>query len=452
MMEIFQTIWTALTTPNETLTTILMFPIYFIDAFVNMLLFTTLLDIKSEKKSKLIYVVSISIIAFITRTFIPDPYGIFANMIMVILLIKFILKASWLKSLLAEFILIAFSSVLELFMLQLYLSIFDITKEIVMSVPLYRIVYILSIYLCIYIIYRIIKFFKFRFNLENLTKKNKILFIINTLLGIIAIGTQFYLISFYSDKMPIGITIVSILSLLAYFFISIYSLLNTTKLETTSQNLAEAQLYNKTLSLLHDKMRGFKHDFHNIVQGIGGYISTNDMEGLKKYYSQLLKDCDQVNNLTALNPSIINNSAIYNVMAAKYHRADELGVQINLAIFMDLNEIEQHMKIYEFTRILGILMDNAIEATSECKDKVIHVTFRKEENRKRMVMIIENTYLDKDVDIDRIFDKDFSTKSKETNSGLGLWEVRQVLKKNNNLNLFTTKNEEIFVQQFEIYY
>ena len=452
MMEIFQTIWTALTTQNETLSTILMFPIYFIDAFVNMLLFTTLLNIKSERKSKFIYIVSISIIAFITRTFIPDLYGIFANMIMVILLIKFILKASWLKSLLAEFTLIAFSSVLELFMLQLYLSIFNLTKEIVMSVPLYRIVYILSIYLCIYIIYRIIKFFKFRFNLENLTQKNKILFIVNTLLGIIAIGTQFYLISFYSDKMPIGITIVSILSLFAYFFISIYSLLNTTKLETTSRNLTEAQLYNKTLSLLHDKMRGFKHDFHNIVQGIGGYISTNDMEGLKKYYSQLLKDCDQVNNLTALNPSIINNSAIYNVMADKYHKADELGVQINLAIFMDLNEIEQHMKIYEFTRILGILMDNAIEATAECKDKIIHVTFRKEENRKRILMIIENTYLNKNVDIDRIFDKDYSTKSKTTNSGLGLWEVRQVLKKNNNLNLFTTKNEEFFVQQFEIYY
>ena len=452
MMEIFQTIWTTLTTQNERLATILFFPMYFIVTFVNMLLFTTILDIKSTKKSKIIYVFSIGTIAFLFRTFIPDPYGIFANMIMVILLIKFILKASWLKSLLSEFIIIALSSILELFMLQFYLSIFKITKEIVMSIPLYRISYTLSIYLCIYIVYKIINFFKFHFNLENMTKKNKILFIINTLLGILAIGTQFYLISFYSDKMPIGITIVSILSLLAYFFISIYSLLNTTKLETTSRNLEEAQLYNKTLTLLHDKMRGFKHDFHNIVQGIGGYISTNNMEGLKKYYSQLLKDCDQVNNLTALNPSIVNNSAIYNVMAAKYHRADELGVQINLAIFMDLNEIEKHMKIYEFTRIMGILMDNAIEATSECKDKIIHVTFRKEENRKRIVMIIENTYLNKDVDIDRIFDKDYSTKSKETNSGLGLWEVRQILKKNNNLNLFTTKNEEFFVQQFEIYY
>ena len=452
MMEIFQTIWTALTTPNETLSTILMFPIYFIDALVNMLLFTTILDIKAEKKNKIFYVVSISIIAFITRTFIPDPYGTFLNMAMFILVVKFILKTSWLKALLSEFIVISLSSILELFMFQLYLTAFSISHDAVMTIPMNRLLFILSIYLCLFLIYKVIKYFKIHIDLENMTKRNKILFIVNTIFGILAIGTQLFLIAFYSDKMPIGVTIISILSLLAYFFISLYSLFNTTKLETTSQNLTEAQLYNKTLILLHDKMRGFKHDFHNIVQGLGGYISTNDMEGLKKYYSQLLKDCDQVNNLTALNPSIINNSAIYNVMAAKYHRADELGVQINLAIFMDLNEIEKHMKIYEFTRIIGILMDNAIEATAECKDKVIHVTFRKEENRKRMLMIIENTYLNKDVDIDRIFDKDFSTKSKETNSGLGLWEVRQILKRNNNLNLFTTKNEEFFVQQFEIYY
>ena len=29
---------------------------------------------------------------------------------------------------------------------------------------------------------------------------------------------------------------------------------------------------------------------------------------------------------------------------------------------------------------------------------------------------------------------------------------KDLAKKNNNLNLFTTKNEEFFVQQFEIYY
>ena len=35
--------------------------------------------------------------------------------------------------------------------------------------------------------------------------------------------------------------------------------------------------------------------------------------------------------------------------------------------------------------------------------------------------------------------------------GLGLWEVRKVLKKNDNLNLFTTKTNDFFTQQLEIY-
>ena len=451
-MEIFQTIWTALTTPNEMMVTIFCLPLYFIEAIVNMLLFTTVLNINSSKKSKIIYVIVISLIACLNRTLVPDPYSVFVNIVLAIVIIKFTLNTSFLKALLAEFMAIATSSVLELFMFKFYLSVLNIPYDNVMYIPIYRFIFTFSIYLCIYLLYRVIKYFKFSINLENMTKKNKILFFINTFLGILAIGTQFYLIIFYSDKMPIYITVISILSICAYFTISIYSLLSTSKLDTTSRDLEEAQLYNKTLTILHDSMRGFKHDFHNIVQGIGGYVDRGDLEGLKKYYKQLLQDCGRVNNLTALNPAVINHPAIYNVLATKYHKADEIGVQINLGIFMDLNNIEKYMKIYEFTRILGILMDNAIEAASECEEKVIHVSFRKEANRNRLVMIIENTYKNKDINIDKIFEKDFSTKSKKTNSGLGLWEIRQILKRNNNLNLFTTKNEEFFIQQFEIYY
>ena len=451
-MEIFQTIWTALTTQNEVALNVTGFISCFIEGIVNVLLITTILDINSSKKSKIIYVVSISTIAFISRTFIPNPYATFVNMITTFLIVKFVLKANFIKSLIALFIPIILISILELFMVQIYLRIFNITYESIMIIPLYRALFTLSIYLCIYLIYRIIRYFKFHINLENMNKKNKILFATNAILGIIAICSQIYLITFYSDKMPIIITIVSITSLLAYFLISIYNLLSTTKLATTSQNLEEAQLYNKTLILLHDSMRGFKHDFNNIVQGIGGYIDTNNMEGLKKYYAQLLKDCNRVNNLTALNPNVVNSPAIYNIMATKHHRADEIGVEINLGVFLDLNEIEKYMKIYEFTRILGILMDNAIEAVSECEEKIVHVSFRKEENRNRIVVVIENTYKNKDINIDKIFEKDFSTKSNKTNSGLGLWEVRQILKKNNNLNLYTTKNDEFFIQQFEIYY
>lgn len=451
-MQIFQTIWTTMTTQNEIALSIIFFLLSFIEASVSMLLFTTIFDMKSSRKSKIIYVFLVAIVGSIIRIFIPDPFGSFINILFILCSIKFVFKTSWLKALLSEFIMIALSTVLELFMFKFYQTVLNIPYDNVMTIPIYRFIFTSSIYLCIYLLYRIIKYFKFNIKLENMTKKNKILFIVNTFLGILAIATQIYLMAFYSDKMPIYITITSVLSLLAYFIISFYSLLSTNKLDTTTRDLEEAQLYNKTLTILHDSIRGFKHDFHNIVQSIGGYADRGDLEGLRIYYRQLLQDCGRTNNLTALNPEVINNPAIYNVLATKYHKADEIGVQINLGIFINLNEIEKHMKIYEFTRILGILLDNAIEAAAECENKIIHVSFRKEQNRRRLLVIIDNTYKNKDINVDKIYEKDFSTKSKETNSGLGLWEVRQILKKNNNLNLFTTKSEEFFSQQFEIYY
>jgi len=451
-MDIFQTIWTAFTTENEIMLNIIGFFSCFIEVFVNMLFFTTLLDIKTTKKSKYIYVFSISILAFLSRTIIPDPYGTIFNLIIGFLLIKFIFKTSWLKSTLAEFVPSLIMLLAELCIQKICLEILNLSYEMIMLLPISRLLIPLIIYLCIYIIYRFIKFWKFNINLEIMTIKNRILFIVNTLLGIIAIATQIFLMAFYSQTMPVPITIISILSLSAYFFISFYSLLSTSKLENTSRDLETAQLHNRALIILHDNLRGFKHDFHNIVQGIGGYADKGDLEGLKRYYKQLLEDCNKVNNLTTLNPELISNPSIYNVLADKYYRADKSNIQINLEIFMDLNEIEKHMKIYEFTRIFGILLDNAIDAAADCEQKIINVTFRKETNKHRLLMIIENTYKNKDINIDEIFEKDFTTKSKKTNSGLGLWEVRQILKKNNNLNLFTTKNEEFFVQQFEIYY
>ena len=108
------------------------------------------------------------------------------------------------------------------------------------------------------------------------------------------------------------------------------------------------------------------------------------------------------------------------------------------------------MKIYEFARILGILLDNAIEASAECEEKIINLTFRNDTKNSRQLVIVENTYKNKDIDTDKIFEKGFS--GKENHTGLGLWEVRKLVKKNNNLNLYTSKNDKYFSQQLEIYY
>ena len=115
------------------------------------------------------------------------------------------------------------------------------------------------------------------------------------------------IIFYFIDVLPIIITFLSCISLLVYYGISIYSLTRVIKLTLTTRKLESTEEYNKTLRILHDNVRGFKHDFDNIVTTIGGYVRTNDMDGLKHYYIQLEDDCQRVNNLYLLNPEIINN-------------------------------------------------------------------------------------------------------------------------------------------------
>ena len=138
---------------------------------------------------------------------------------------------------------------------------------------------------------------------------------------------------------------------------------------------------------------------------------------------------------------------IYNLLTSKYHEAESKDIKMNMTFLLDLNTLK--MKIYEFARILGILLDNAIEASSECDEKIINITFRNDSKNNRQLITIENTYKNKDIDTEKIFEKGVS--EKENHTGLGLWEVRKIIKKNNNANLFTSKTDKFFSQQLELY-
>lgn len=448
-MEILQTIWNALTTENEMLITILSIPLTFIEISVTILLSTAIINITPSRKQKLIAILILSLTGIITNLFIPSPFNTFINILVFPITIMFTFKIGILKSLIAEIIPYLISFLLTNQILGIYQSIFNITMDTFITTPIYRIPFSLIVQSISFLIYLLFKKYNLSIKfVENMKNRNTIILLVNFAFGILIIFIQLYIYMNYSSVLPTHIISLNSISVLAYFCISLYSLSRTTKLEETSRDLEGEKLVNKSLTILHDNIRAFKHDFGNIVQAIGGYVTTNDMNGLKKYYSQLFDDCQRVNNLTTLSPEVINNPAIYSLLASKYHKADELGIKIDLKVFADLNTLK--IKVYELTRILGILLDNAIEATMECDNKFIDLEIIKDEAHRRNAIIIKNTYLDKDVNIDRIFEKSYSTKP--NNSGLGLWEVRQILKKNNNLDLFTTKNNEFFIQQFEIYF
>lgn len=52
-----------------------------------------------------------------------------------------------------------------------------------------------------------------------------------------------------------------------------------------------------------------------------GYVTARDMDGLTTYYKSLFDDCNNINNLAAINPETINNPSIYAILADKYNKA-----------------------------------------------------------------------------------------------------------------------------------
>ena len=447
-MKILQTIWTAITTENELLSTLLLLPETYLENFINVLIFSTLLGINSDKKTKTLYIIIISTLCNLTNLFIPNPFRSFINLALILVLIKIMFKINIIKTILAVISPILVTVLCESIIAKVSFILLNIDVASLRIIPIYRLIIALTIQLLAFIIYLFIKYFKIQVSIfENISKKTKILTVINLVFAIFSLSIQFFITGFYLNKLPLYIVVFSNLSLILYFVLSLYSLTKATKLELASLNLEQEKESNKILKDLQDDLHGFRHDFTNIMCTIGGYVQVKDMNGLSNYYSQIQKDINKVNNLGALNTETINNPAIFVLIASKYNKALELGIEMNINIFMDLNKL--NMKIYEFTRVLGILLDNAIEAAKECEEKIINIEMRKDSKRNRQLLIIENSFTNKNIDTEKIYEKNYSTKS--GNSGLGLWEVRKILKRNNNLNLFTTKNERFFKQQLEMY-
>lgn len=447
-MEVWSNIWTALSTPNEGLVNFLLIPCGFIENLLMTFIFIYFLNVKATRKQIFLYVFLTSILGILSMSFIPEPYNAFINYVLVFIINNCIFKLNFIKTILVIIIPTIMWALIGTLTLNPFIKVLNINFTIVETIPIYRISYLFISYIIMYLIVKILKNkVLYILVLEELDKKSKRMLIINLILGFVMLSIQFIISLYYTDVLPLVISLLSFCFLLAYFSINIYSLIKTNQLYLTAKQLHNAEEYNKTLQILHDNIRGFKHDYDNTVAAIGGYIKTDDLEGLKQYYSQLEEECVKVNRLYMLNPNIINNPGIYSLLTTKYNEAEELNIKMNITVLWDLSKI--NMKIYEFTKILGILVDNAIDAAKETEQKIINITFKDDEKNNMQYLKIENSYVDKDVDIDAIFEK--GKTSKENHTGLGLWEIRKILKSNNNLNLHTTKDDKYFTQQFEIY-
>lgn len=451
MNQLLNNIWIALSTENPVLMNILGIPFQIIESYLSMKIFVTVFNVTSTKRQTFWYIILTTIFSRLSDTFILAPFNVIFNYSCIIILIKIIFRFNLLKCFIS-LIISSFAFGLTSTLLQNpYLRLLNISQNDFINIPIYRFPLLTIIYISIFIvilIFKKIKKVKLSFDIfDTLDAKTLRILYINLLIGFLTLSLQLIVTAFYMDIVPVIISILSFILLLSFLLLSIYSFTRIIKLANTKTNLQSAEEYNKSLEILYDKVKGFKHDFDNIVSTLDGYIETNDMSGLKEYFKEVKKDCKITNNLSIINPRTINNPGIYSLLNNKYFKAINLGINFELEYFIDLNKLD--VNLYQLSRILGILIDNAIEEAEKCKDKIINLSFIRENKNNRSIITVKNTYSNKNVDIEKIFKKGES--GKENHSGIGLWEVKNYVSKSKNLDLFTTKDNKFFKQELTIY-
>ena len=428
---------------------------YFVATFVEAYLVLTVLllifDMDASSNQKFLCAFFMVIIGKITSTLLPQPFSLILNYCSLAILITLIFKINILKSLTTLTLTVFIFGLVNTLIQKPYLTILDISLDTFMDNPKYRITYLIISYSFFGLFILVFKRFnniKLKINtLDSLDNKTVIILATNLLLGVFLLFMQFVITAYYIDIVSVYINLLNLLLLIAFLILSTHCFIHVLELTITRKDLAYAEECNKSLKILYDKVKGFKHDFDSIVSSLNGYIEQNDMNGLKQYFSEVKKDCKIADDLALINPRTINNPGIYSLLNNEYAKASALGINFELEFFLNLNELE--INIYFFSRILGVLLDNAIEAAENSKEKFVKISFIRENVNGRAVITIENSYSNKNIDLENIFKKGIT--SKECHAGLGLWEAKRYVNKSKNLDLKPSVSPSTFKQEFFIY-
>lgn len=284
-----------------------------------------------------------------------------------------------------------------------------------------------------------------------INKRFNILLIISFLLTIITVYTNIIL----EHKSNFRIEFIKINGMLFLFYsillmiITYILIINITKeinLKNKQIQFENLQQYTNSLEDLYTDMRGFRHDYINIISSLMGYIENKDMDGLETYFNKrilCLSEGIEANNLKIGNLKNIKVTEIKGILSSKLIRAQELEIDTFIDIVEPIEKI--NMDIIDLSRIVGILLDNAVEGAVECDKPSLKVGIINKENS--ILIVIINSVKDK-IPIYKIYEKDFSTKGE--NRGLGLYSLKEITNKYNNVFLDTVLENNEFKQLLQI--
>lgn len=255
-------------------------------------------------------------------------------------------------------------------------------------------------------------------------------------------------------------TVFSILFLLITTIIILYLSFVYTKTITenkiSEENIRMLEQYIDVLEKNYQDVSDFSHEYINMIQELQICVDTKSLEGLGKLIDEKIlpisydmsRESVLLEKLSFIKIQEVKSAIYAKIIIAKSHK-----INFILDVPKDIEII--NMKKIHIVKILGIIIDNAIESSKNTDEKLIimgfyHGTAGNYEN-KETVIVIRNSF-NKAPNLQRIFDYGYSTKGASMSRGFGLYEVKQIVDRYDDVLLKTSidKESDLFVLELSI--
>ncbi len=225
------------------------------------------------------------------------------------------------------------------------------------------------------------------------------------------------------------------------------SYLEQIKTQAKQKALQDLQDYTHNLEAMYNSLRSFKHDYVNILLSLSGYIENCDMDELKDFFEDKIFPTKNLIDQGDYKLNQLGNISVLEIkslLCAKMIYAHESGIDVTIDIPDRVDSFP--IDTVDLARILGIFLDNAIEAALETETPQIGLNII--QNKDGVSIIISNCFRDNGVVLYKLKQKGFSTKS--GHQGIGLSNVQKIISSYDNVLLETTMQCGYFMQHMEL--
>ncbi|PNZ68759.1 ATP-binding protein [Staphylococcus auricularis] len=247
---------------------------------------------------------------------------------------------------------------------------------------------------------------------------------------------------------------VTIITVVLFAFVAIaiisfsFILLRQIQYKNNMEEIESYYKYTLQIENINHEMRKFRHDYVNILTTLSEFIRDDDMPGLREYFNKEIMPIQDSLQTKSIKINGIDNLKVREIkglVTTKILQAQEKNIRISIEVPEHIDHID--MNTISLSRIIGIIIDNAIEASEKVEDDPnIIIAFIKAE--ASIYFVVMNKCAPDTPQVHHLFKERYSTKGE--NRGLGLATLKEITDTTSNVLLDTVIDNVYFVQKVEI--